>query len=80
MENLPENTPGVASEKTYENPRTAAKMKWYKKVKQDPEQAAKFREQRRRYYLAHIEEERQKSLERYYKRKAEAIPDKVEAA
>jgi hypothetical protein len=63
MENTPEN-------KTYENPRTAAKMKWYRRAKENPDQIAKFKEQRRRYYLANREKEKITALERYYKRKA----------
>jgi hypothetical protein len=69
-----ENTAERPTEKTYENPRTASKMKWYRSAKENPEQVAKFKDQRRRYYLAHVEEERTRALERYYKRKAMAPP------
>jgi hypothetical protein len=65
MENTPET-------KTYENPRTAAKMKWYNRVKNDPAYAERFKEQRKRYYEAHKEQEQTKALERYYRRKAQA--------
>jgi hypothetical protein len=67
-----ENAPEV---KTYENPRTAAKMKWYNRVKQDPAYAERFKEQRKRYYETHKEQEQTKALERYYRRKALASPE-----
>ena len=51
-------------------PARAATIKWLAKCRLDPIKKQQMKEDRRKYYVEHIQDERESALGRYYRAKA----------